>query len=261
MKTVRFLMFCLVLVFFFYSFAEGKSVSFLNDTNFESSTANGTWVVQFTATWCDRCQSLASIFENVALSVDESSSISFATIDMSRSRDAAGVCAVHKVPSIVYKHENCAEFGHYHGERSVNGLTALVKRLEVPDVEYINSLNQLNLLRNDFDNVTFLIIASSPTADGSGVSEWETNLLNMFVMAARKHKVHANFVVLNPTSPVVDAVGNTIPSLSIAKLENNRDALLMENSFSVSLGEIETFIERNNYPLISGFDVSECDVM
>lgn len=81
------------------SAASLHSVEVLNDSNFKESTRNGTVVVDFYATWCGPCKTLAPIFEKV--SADMGNKAKFYKVDVDQAPNALSAASIQSLPTIV----------------------------------------------------------------------------------------------------------------------------------------------------------------
>jgi thiol-disulfide isomerase/thioredoxin len=234
------------------SVAHGSAVVELNDSTFDEAIASGTWLINFHAPWCERCKELTPLFERVAAATDKEG-VHFGSVLSGKGKLVKSKCKVEKLPSIAYKSAGTDGFGHYHGERSEAGLATLVERLVAPDFAVVDNVKEVQKsAASFFENVSFVLTVPSDEPLGT-----ERQVTEAFMRTARKHKAHANFVVVNKPSSGSNGGGSS-SKLSISKMEQGRSsaaaAVQMALMQSTSIEDIDAFVVHNNYPLISTFD-------
>jgi len=80
------------------SFIGGRVMEIINDNNFDVLKKTGISVIDFSATWCQPCQSYTPIFENVSTEFPE---IKFLKVDVDQSPKMTSFFKVRSVPTTV----------------------------------------------------------------------------------------------------------------------------------------------------------------
>jgi thioredoxin len=78
--------------------ADGHPIE-LNDANFQSSIANGDFVVDFWAAWCGPCRMIAPVLEELA---SERTDVRFAKLNVDENPQTAASFNVQGIPLLVF---------------------------------------------------------------------------------------------------------------------------------------------------------------
>ena len=76
-----------------------NAVKKINDENFDTTTAKGVTLVDFSAEWCGPCKALNPILESLAVAVNEK--VAVAKIDVDESPKAANRFQITSVPTLI----------------------------------------------------------------------------------------------------------------------------------------------------------------
>ena len=82
-------------------------------------------IIDFYATWCGPCKNIAPVLEDYA---SKNSDIAFAKVDVDANEDAASVCNVEAMPTMIAFH-NGTQFSKFEGANP-NKLADLVAKLK-----------------------------------------------------------------------------------------------------------------------------------
>lgn len=74
------------------------SVTELTADNFDEKTTEGTWVLDFWASWCGPCKQMKPIFEEISDEVDD---VNFGSVNIEEQQDLASKHGVRSIPTFV----------------------------------------------------------------------------------------------------------------------------------------------------------------
>lgn len=98
-----------------------EDVVTVTSSNFESTTKQGLWLVEFMAPWCGHCQQLKPIYAKAATQLK--GKIGFAAVDATAEEELAQEYGISSFPTIkLFKDGEFRE--NFDGERSVDGFVA-----------------------------------------------------------------------------------------------------------------------------------------
>jgi protein disulfide-isomerase-like protein len=217
----------------------------LTDENFDAKFAEGDWLVKFYAPWCKHCKTLKPIFAELGKKVSHAG---IGEIDATSSKVTAKKYNVTSFPTIIYRQDGIV--GKYDGQRSMEGLTAFLDRLNSPSCVDITSTEELNEHSAFSDNVTFVLVHPASITSQEQIAE-KNAIVTTFKTIATKLKQHASFAILAAES---NSELGKLGRVSILKVEPRRPHVAMTNAASATAEDIEAFVAANNYPLVSRFD-------
>lgn len=230
--------------------AHAKEVVELNSTTFEETVASGIWIVNFYAPWCERCKTLSPVFDRVAAD-NTDADVNFARVHYGKNRAVNNRCKVDKIPAIAYKIAGLDEFGHFHDERSKDGIEGFISRIIAPDFTMIDSVAEVESSDVHYENVSFVLTIPF-SSESKDEEHFAKSVTEAFMKTARRRKAHASFLVASKSPD---------SHLSIAKMEKGRLPIYMTLSRDVNsetgvttAEDIDYFVTHHNFPLINTFD-------
>ncbi|XP_073487129.1 thioredoxin domain-containing protein 5 [Aquarana catesbeiana] len=134
----------------------------LSSGNFKDHIADGNHFIKFFAPWCGHCKSLAPVWEQLASSYQESSTVKIAKVDCTQHNDLCSDNEVRGYPTLLW-FRNGEKVDQYKGKRDLDSLKEYVesqlkptedKEADVPaqeDEPIAEESKVLDLTENNFD--------------------------------------------------------------------------------------------------------------
>ncbi|DBA68998.1 TPA: hypothetical protein ACH3X2_013166 [Trebouxia sp. C0005] len=110
---------------------ESQNVRSLTDANFDQSTAEGAWLIEFFAPWCSHCRDLEATWD--ALADELKGKVNVAKVDGTSERGLLGRFHVEGFPTIFHVHDT--ETRPYTGKRTMQ--KQLMVTLESEHFDYM----------------------------------------------------------------------------------------------------------------------------
>jgi len=134
----------------------GGKVHVLTDDNYDETTKDGIWMVEFYAPWCGHCKNLQPIYEDLA-EQNPHSFIQFGKVDATKESALQTRFNVRGYPRLLYKTDN-GDMQTYTSARTAEGFEDWLRRMSSPSVAILASAESIDslLLAND---VIFVVAA------------------------------------------------------------------------------------------------------